>query len=149
MKNVARGAGGGISKVEGLGSVVLAGAARRSRVRRVVRLAHTFGYAVLLGVVACVVDAGMLRGFLVGLGALMLWYSMSSWRGLRRSLTEASTAWEAVVYLFFVLWDVFAAPAGLMVALMLSSVAAGAWSFALLFLWDGLGIVLRFFLRSR
>lgn len=53
------------------------------------------------------------------------------------------------MYLFFVMWDVFAAPVGLMAALMLSSVAAGAWSFALLFLWDGLGIVLRFFLRSR
>ena len=51
------------------------------------------------------------------------------------------------MYLFFVLWDVFAAPVGLMAALMLSSVAAGAWSFALLFLWDGLGIVLRFFLQ--
>ena len=129
--------------------MVLYGAARRSRVRRIVLLAHTFGYAVLLGVVACAVHDGVLRGFLVGVGALMLWYSMSSWRGLRRSLTEASTAWETVVYLFFVLWDVFAAPVGLMAALMLSSVASGAWSFALLFLWDGLGIVLRFFLRSR
>lgn len=127
--------------------MVLYGAARRSRVRRLVGLNHTFGYAVLLGVVACAVDAGVLRGFLVGVGALMMWYSMSSWRGLRRSLTEASTAREAVVYLFFVLWDVFAAPVCLMAALMLSSVAAGAWSFALLFLWDGLGIVLRFFLR--
>ena len=57
--------------------MVLYGAARRSRVRRIVLLAHTFGYAVLLGV------------------------------------------------------------------------ASGAWSFVLLFLWDGLGIVLRFFLRSR
>lgn len=103
----------------------------------------------LLGVVACVVDAGVLRGFLVGVGALMMWYSLSSWRGLRRSLTEASAAWETVVYLFFVLWDVFAAPAGLMASLMLSSVAAGAWSFVLLFLWDGLGLVLKFFLRSR
>lgn len=129
--------------------VLLAGAARRSRVRRIVRLAHTFGYPVLLGVVACVVDASVLRGFLVGVGALMMWYSMSSWRGLRRSLTEASTAREAVVYLFFVLWDVFAAPVGLMAALMLSSVTAGAWSFVLLFLWDGLGIVLRFFFRSQ
>lgn len=129
--------------------MVLYGAARRSRVRRIVLLAHTFGYAALLGVVAWAVHDGVLRGFLVALGALMAWYSMSSWRGLRRSLTEASTAWEMVVYLFFVIWDVFAAPAGLMVALMLSSVAAGAWSFALLFLWDGLGIVLRFFLRSR
>lgn len=129
--------------------MVLYGAARRSRVRRIVLLAHTFGYAALLGVVACVVDAGVLRGFLVGLGALMMLYSLSSWRGLRRSLTEASTAWEAVVYLFFVLWDVFAAPAGLVASLMLSSVAAGAWSFVLLFLWDGMGIVLRFFLRSR
>lgn len=129
--------------------VLLAGAARRSRVRRIVRLAHTFGYPVLLGVVACVVDASVLRGFLVGVGALMMWYSMSSWRGLRRSLTEASTAREAVVYLFFVLWDVFAAPVGLMAALMLSSVTAGAWSFVLLFLWGGLGIVLRFFFRSQ
>lgn len=129
--------------------VLLAGAARRSRVRRIVRLAHTFGYPVLLGVVACVVDASVLRGFLVGVGALMMRYSMSSWRGLRRSLTEASTAREAVVYLFFVLWDVFAAPVGLMAALMLSSVTAGAWSFVLLFLWDGLGIVLRFFFRSQ
>ena len=129
--------------------MVLYGAARRSRVRRIVLLAHTFGYAVLLGVVAWAVHDGVLRGFLVGMGALMLWYSMSSWRGLCRSLTEASTAWETVVYLFFVLWDVFAAPVGLMAALMLSSVASGAWSFALLFLWDGLGIVLRFFLRSR
>lgn len=129
--------------------VLLAGAARRSRVRRIVRLAHTFGYPVLLGVVACVVDASVLRGFLVGVGALMMWYSMSSWRGLRRSLTEASTAREAVVYLFFVLWDVFAAPVGLMAALMLSSVTAGAWSFVLLFLWDGLGIALRFFFRSQ
>lgn len=106
--------------------MVLYGAARRSRVRRIVLLAHTFGYAVLLGIIACVVDAGVLRGFLVCLGALMMWYSMSSWRGLRRSLTEASTAWEMVVYLFFVMWDVFAAPAGLMAALMLPSVAAGA-----------------------
>lgn len=129
--------------------MVLYGAARRSRVRRIVLLAHTFGYAVLLGVVACAVHDGVLRGFLVGMGALMLWYSMSSGRCLRRSLTEASTAWEVVVYLFFVLWDVFAAPAGLVASLMLSSVTAGAWSFALLFLWDGLGIVLRFFLRSR
>lgn len=129
--------------------MVLYGAARRSRVRRIVLLAHTFGYAVLLGVVAWAVHDGVLRGFLVVLGALMLWYSMSPWRGLRRSLAEASTAWDAVVYLFFVIWDVFAAPAGLMVALTLSSVAAGVWSFALLFLWDGLGIVLRFFLRSR
>lgn len=129
--------------------MVLHGAARRSRVRRIVRLAHTFGYVVLLGVVACVVDASVLRGFLVGVGALMMLLSVSLWRGLRRSLTESSTAWEAVVYLFFVMWDVFAAPVGLMAALMLSSVAAGAWSFALLFLWDGLGIVLRFFLRSR
>lgn len=129
--------------------MVLYGAARRSRVRRIVLLAHTFGYAVLLGVVACAVHDGVLRGFLVGVGALMMWYSMSSWRGLRRSPTEASTARETVVYLFFVLWDVFAAPVGLMAALMLSSVAAGAWSFVLLFLWDGLGIVLRFFLRSR
>ena len=129
--------------------MVLYGAARRSRVRRVVLLAHTFGYAVLLGVIACAVHDSVLRGLLVGVGALMLWYSMSSWRGLRRSPTEASTAREAVVYLFFVLWDVFAAPVGLMAALMLSSVAAGAWSFVLLFLWDGLGIVLRFFLRSR
>lgn len=129
--------------------MVLYGAARRNRVRRIVLLAHAFGYAVLIGVVACVVDAGLLRGFLVGVGALMMWWSLSSWRGLRRSLTEASTLWETVVYLFFVLWDVFAAPVGLMAALMLSSVAAGAWSFVLLFLWDGLGIVLRFFLRSR
>lgn len=129
--------------------MVLSGAARRSRVRRMVRLAHTFGYAVLLGVVACVVDAGVLRGFLVSVGALMMWRSMSSWRGLRRSLTEASTACEMVVYLFFVMWDVFAAPTGLVAALMLSSVAAGAWSFVLLFLWDGMGVVLRFFLRSR
>ena len=129
--------------------MVLYGAARRSRVRRIVLLAYTFGYAVFLGVVACVVDVGALRGFLVGVGALMMWYSMSSWRGLRRSPTEVSTARETVVYLFFVLWDVFAAPVGLMAALMLSSVAAGAWSFVLLFLWDGLGIVLRFFLRSR
>ena len=36
-----------------------------------------------------------------------------------------------------------------MVALMLSSVASGAWSFVLLFLWEGLGIVLRFFMRGR
>ena len=129
--------------------MVLYGAARRSRVRRIVLLAHTFGYAVLLGVVAWAVDAGVLRGFLVVVGALLFWYSMSSWRGLRRSLTEASTLWEMFVYLFFVLWDVFAAPVGLMAALMLSSVAAGAWSFVLLFLWDGLGIVLRFFLRGR
>lgn len=129
--------------------VLLAGAARRSRVRRIVRLAHTFGYPVLLGVVACVVDASVLRGFLVGVGALMMLLSVSLWRGLRRSLTEASTAREAVVYLFFVLWDVFAAPAGLMASLMLSSVVEGAWSFALLFLWDGLGIVLRFFFRSQ
>lgn len=129
--------------------MVLYGAARRSRVRRIVLLAHTFGYAVLLGVVAWAVHDGVLRGFLVSVGALMMWYSMSSWRGLRRSLTEASTVWETVVYLFFVLWDVFAAPVGLMAALMLSSVASGAWSFALLFLWDGMGIVLRFFLRSR
>lgn len=49
----------------------------------------------------------------------------------------------------FVLWDVFAAPVGLMAALMLSSVTAGAWAFVLLFLWDGLGIVLRFFFRSQ
>lgn len=129
--------------------VLLAGAARRSRVRRIVRLAHTFGYPVLLGVVACVVDASVLRGFLVGVGALMMWWSLSSWRGLRRSLTEASTLWEMFVYLFFVLWDVFAAPVGLMAALMLSSVTAGAWSFVLLSLWDGLGIVLRFFFRSQ
>lgn len=129
--------------------MALYGAARRSRVRRIVLLAHTFGYAVLLGVVAWAVHDGVLRGFLVGVGALMMWYSLSSWRGMRRSLTEASTAWEAVVYLFFVLWDVFAAPVGLMAALMLSSVAAGAWSFVLLFLWDGLGIVLRFFMRGR
>lgn len=129
--------------------MVLYGAARRSRVRRIVLLAHTLGYAVLLGVIACVVDASVLRGFLVGVGALMMWYSLSSWRGLRRSLTEASTAWETVVYLFFVLWDVFAAPVGLMAALMLSSVAAGAWAFVLLFLWDGLGVVLRFFFRSQ
>lgn len=129
--------------------MVLYGAARSSRVRRIVLLAHTFGYAVLLGVVAWAVDSGVLRGFLVGVGALMFWYSMSSWRGLRRSPTEASTLWETVVYLFFVIWDVFDAPVGLMAALMLSSVAAGAWSFVLLFLWDGLGIVLRFFLRSR
>lgn len=129
--------------------MVLYGAARRSRVRRIVLLAHTFGYVVLLGVVACVVDASVLRGFLVGVGALMMWYSLSSWRGLRRSLTEASTPWETAVYLFFVLWDVFAVPAGLVASLMLLSVAAGAWSFVLLFLWDGLGIVLRFFLRSR
>lgn len=129
--------------------MLLAGASRRSRVRRVVLLAHTFGYAVLLGVVACAVDASVLRGFLVGVGALMMWWSLSSWRGLRRSLTEASTLWETFVYLFFVLWDVFAAPVGLMAALMLSSIAAGAWSFVLLFLWDGLGIVLRFFLRVR
>ena len=53
------------------------------------------------------------------------------------------------MYLFFVMWDVFAAPVGLMAALMLSSVASGAWSFVLLFLWGGMGIVLRFFLRSR
>ena len=46
--------------------MVLYGAARRSRVRRIVLLAHTFGYAVFLGVVACVVDVGALRGFLVG-----------------------------------------------------------------------------------
>lgn len=52
--------------------MVLYGAARRSRVRRIVLLAHTFGYAVLLGVVACVVDSSVLRGFLVGMGALML-----------------------------------------------------------------------------
>ena len=45
--------------------------------------------------------------------------------------------------------DVFAAPVGLMAALMLSSVMAGAWAFVLLFLWDGLGIVLRFFFRSQ
>ena len=45
--------------------------------------------------------------------------------------------------------DVFAAPVGLMAALMLSSVTAGAWAFVLLFLWDGLGIVLRFFFRSQ
>lgn len=64
---------------------------------------HAFGYAVLLGVVACAVDVSVLRGFLVGVGALMMWYSLSSWRGLRRSLTEVSTAWETVVYLFFVL----------------------------------------------
>lgn len=32
--------------------MLLAGASRRSRVRRIVLLAHTFGYAVLLGVVA-------------------------------------------------------------------------------------------------
>lgn len=62
--------------------MLLAGASRRSRVRRVVLLAHTFGYAVLLGVVACAVDEGVLRGFLVGVGALMMWYSLSSWRGL-------------------------------------------------------------------
>lgn len=129
--------------------MVLYGAARRSRVRRMVHLAHTFGYAVLLGVVACVVDASVLRGFLVGLGALMMWRSMSLWRGLRRSATSASTWLELLVYTLFVLWDVFAAPVGLMAALMLSSVAAGAWSFVLLFLWGGLGIVLRFFLRSR
>lgn len=128
---------------------MLAGAARRSRVRRMVLLAHTFGYAVLVGVIAYAVHDGVLRGFMVTLGALMLWYSMSSRRGLRRSLTGASTAWEAVVYLFFVIWDVFAAPVGLMASLMLSSVAAGAWSFVLLFLWDGMGVVLRFFLRSR
>ena len=54
--------------------MLLAGAARRSRVRRVVLLAHTFGYAVLLGVVAWAVDAGVLRGFLVGVSALMLWH---------------------------------------------------------------------------
>lgn len=80
--------------------MVLYGAARRSRVRRIVLLAHTFGYAVLLGVIAWAVDASALRGFLVGAGALMFWYSMSSWRGLRRSLTEASTLWEMFVYLF-------------------------------------------------
>lgn len=45
--------------------MALYGAARRSRVRRIVLLAHTFGYAVLLGIIACVVDAGVLRGFLV------------------------------------------------------------------------------------
>ena len=129
--------------------MVLYGAARRSRVRRLVGLNHTFVYAVLLGVVAFAVNETVLRGVLVALGALMMWYSALSWRGLRRSLTEASTAWETVVYLFFVLWDVFAAPVGLMAALMLSSVASGAWSFVLLFLWDGLGLVLRFFLRSR
>ena len=48
--------------------MVLYGAARRSRVRRIVLLAHTFGYAVLLGVVAWAVDASVLRGFLVGVG---------------------------------------------------------------------------------
>lgn len=129
--------------------MVLSGAARRSRVRRMVRLAHTFGYAVLLGVVACVVDASVLRGFLVGLGALMMWRSMSLWRGLRRSVTSASTWLELLVYTLFVLWDACAAPVGLMAVLILSSVAAGAWPFALLFLWDGLGAVLRFFLRGR
>lgn len=129
--------------------MLLAGASRRSRVRRVVLLAHTFGYAVLLGVVACAVDEGVLRGFLVGVGALMMWYSPSSWRGLRRPATRASTWLELFVYAFFVLWDVFAAPVGLMAALMLSSVTAGAWAFALLFLWDGLGVVLRFFFRSQ
>lgn len=128
--------------------MVLSGAARRSRVRRMVRLAHTFGYAVLLGVVACVVDASVLHGFLVSVGALMMWCSMSSWRGLRRSATSASTWLELLVYTLFVLWDACAAPAGLMAALILSSVAARV-AFPLLFLWDGLGIVLRFFLRSR
>ena len=49
--------------------MLLAGAARRGRVRRVVLLAYTFGYAVLLGVVE-----GVLRGFLVGVGALVLWH---------------------------------------------------------------------------
>ena len=129
--------------------MLLAGASRRSRVRRVVLLAHTFGYAVLLGVVACVVDAGVLRGFLVGVGALVLWWSLSSWRGLRRSATRASTWLELFVYAFFVLWDVFAAPVGIMATLMLSSVTAGAWAFVLLFLWGGLGVVLRFFFRSQ
>ena len=41
--------------------MVLYGAARRSRVRRIVLLAHTFGYAVLLGVVACVVGRCRVR----------------------------------------------------------------------------------------
>ena len=54
--------------------MLLAGAARRGRVRRVVLLAYTFGYAVLLGVVAWAVDEGVLRGFLVGVGALVLWH---------------------------------------------------------------------------
>lgn len=52
--------------------MLLAGASRRSRVRRVVLLAHTFGYAVLLGVVACAVDASVLRGFLVGVGDCLI-----------------------------------------------------------------------------
>lgn len=129
--------------------MLLAGASRRSRVRRVGLLARAFGCAVLLGVVAWAVDEGVLRGFLVGVGALMLWRSLSSWRGLRRSATRASTWLELFVYAFFVLWDVFAAPVGLMAALMLSSVTALAWAFVLLFLCDGLGVVLRFFFRSQ
>ena len=113
-------------------------------------LAHTFGYAVLLGVVACAVDEGALRARRCAGGershdvVLALVVARAA-----QAATRASTWLELFVYAFFVLWDVFAAPVGLMAALMLSSVTAGAWAFALLFLWDGLGVVLRFFFRSQ
>lgn len=129
--------------------MVLYGAARRSRVRRLVGLNHTFVYAVLLGVVAFAVNETVLRGVLVALGALMMWYSALSWRGLHKPANGViSTFRDAAVYVAVVVWDVFAAPVGLIAALVLSSVAGGAWAFALLVLWDGLGTVLRFFLRA-
>lgn len=129
--------------------VLLAGAARRSRVRRIVRLAHTFGYVVLLGVVACVVDASVLRGFLVGVGALMMLLSVSLWRGLRRSPTRSSGFLETLTRLGVVLWDMFGALVGLVAACVVAVFGVGLWAFALLLAWDALGVVLRFFLCGR
>ena len=129
--------------------VLLAGAARRSRVRRIVRLAHTFGYTVLLGVVACVVDASVLRGFLVGVGALMMLLSVSLWRGLRRSPTRSSGFLETLTRLGVVLWDMFGALVDLVAACVVAVFGVGLWAFALLLAWDALGVVLRFFLCGR
>lgn len=129
--------------------VLLAGAARRSRVRRIVRLAHTFGYPVLLGVVACVVDASVLRGFLVGVGALMMLLSVSLWRGLRRSPTRSSGFLETLARLGVVLWGVFGALVGLVAACVVAVFGVGLWAFALLLAWDAVGVVLRFFLCGR
>lgn len=129
--------------------VLLAGAARRSRVRRIVRLAHTFGYPVLLGVAACVVDASVLRGFLVGVGALMMLLSVSLWRGLRRSPTRSSGFLETLARLGVVLWDMFGALVDLVAACVVAVFGVGLWAFALLLAWDALGVVLRFFLCGR
>lgn len=129
--------------------MVLHGAARRSRVRRIVRLAHTFGYVVLLGVVACVVDASVLRGFLVGVGALMMLLSVSLWRGLRSSPTRSGGFLETLTRLGVALWGVFGALVDLVSTCVVAVFGVVLWAFALLLAWDAVGVVLRFFLCDR